>query len=438
MSDAADGGYRPYPAYKNSGVEWLGEVPEHWEVKRLKTIAAINPEALGENTSPDLSLEYIDISNVDSVEGVLEKQQYVFETAPSRARRIVRHGDVIVSTVRTYLRAIAEIENPEPNLVVSTGFAVIRPHTSLYSRFAGYSLRAPYFVERVVAESVGVSYPAINASEIACIGIAFPPLPEQHAIAAFLDHKTAEIDTLIAAKERLIALLREKRAALITSAVTKGLDPDVAMKDSGVEWLGEVPEGWEIKRAKFIFQRVQRPVREEDEVVTAFRDGAVTLRSNRRTEGFTFSIQEIGYQGIRKGDLVVHAMDGFAGAIGVSDSDGKATPVYTVLRPLNEGLVNNNYYGYLLRDLALAGFVNALAKGIRERSTEFRYNEIKELWLPVLPYAEQTQVVNFVEREKQKLDSLVSTIQQAIDYLKEYRTALISAAVTGKIDVRNL
>ena len=244
--------YKPYPAYKPSGIECFGDIPTNWEVRRLKYIATVNDEALPETTDPDLEITYVDIGNVDSIAGITGTEELVFEDAPSRARRIVRQGDVIISTVRTYLKAIARIEPNDANLIVSTGFAVIRPQ-DLDSGFAAYALGSPYFVDRVVAHSVGVSYPAINASELACLDIAFPPLPEQQAIASFLDRETARIDEMVAKKERLIELLREKRTALITRAVTKGLDPDAPMKDSGVEWLGKTPAHWEpIKRVKHI------------------------------------------------------------------------------------------------------------------------------------------------------------------------------------------
>ena len=233
----------PYPAYRPPAVEWLGEIPTHWEVRRLKYLATVNDEALAESTDPNTEISYVDIGNVDSVEGITGREGLVFQDAPSRARRIVRLGDVIVSTVRTYLRAIAPIEAADANVIVSTGFAVVRPR-QLDDGFLAYAMSAPYFVERVVARSLGVSYPAINASELACLEIAFPPPPEQHTIAAFLDRETAKIEALISKKERLIELLQEKRAALISRAVTKGLDPNAPMKPSGVEWLGEVPAHW--------------------------------------------------------------------------------------------------------------------------------------------------------------------------------------------------
>ena len=243
--------YQPYAEYKDSGVEWLGAIPKHWAVERLKYLATLNDEALAESTDPNLEINYVDIGSVDPVVGITEVEPVSFANAPSRARRVVREGDVIVSTVRTYLRAITAIEAPETNLIVSTGFAVLRPRR-IASSFASYALRSPYFVERVVSNSVGVSYPAINADSLSCFPIACPDMNEQHAIADFLDRETAKIDALVAKKERLIELLQEKRTALITRTVTRGLDPNSPMKDSGVKWLGKIPVHWKAQRTKSV------------------------------------------------------------------------------------------------------------------------------------------------------------------------------------------
>lgn len=210
--------------------------------------------------------------------------------------------------------------------------------------------------------------------------------------------------------------------------------PYPAYKDSGVEWLGDVPEGWELLRSKFVFDREQRPVRDFDEVVTAFRDGEVTLRTNRRVAGFTNSLKEIGYQGVRKNDLVVHAMDGFAGAIGVSDSNGKCSPVCSICTPRFNTKTSTHYYGRLLRNMALSGFITSLAKGVRERSTEFRFNEFKELLIPVPTIEEQTQIATFLNHETAKIDSLIEKQEKLIKLLKEKRQAVISHAVTKGLD----
>ena len=150
--------FRPYPDYHNPCVEWLGEIPPHWEMRRLKYIASLNDETLSEDADPNLEIHYVDIGSVHTIDGIVETEQLTFNKAPSRARRIVRDGDVIVSTVRTYLRAVAAITDLEHNLIASTGFAVVRPRREFWSSFAAYVLKAPYFVDRVVANSVGVSY----------------------------------------------------------------------------------------------------------------------------------------------------------------------------------------------------------------------------------------------------------------------------------------
>ncbi|EGT4253802.1 restriction endonuclease subunit S [Citrobacter amalonaticus] len=201
-------------------------------------------------------------------------------------------------------------------------------------------------------------------------------------------------------------------------------------KDSGVEWLGEIPVHWSLKKAKYIFQKIQRPPRHIDGVVTAFRDGQVTLRTNRRIDGFTNSVKEIGYQGVRNGDLMIHAMDGFAGAIGISDSDGKCSPVNSVCIPWKKQPVNIHFYGYLVRQLAVTDFILSLAKGIRERSTEFRFSEFSALFLAIPSKDEQDKIVVFLKHETKKIDNLIDKQQQLIELLKEKRQAVISHAVT--------
>jgi type I restriction enzyme S subunit len=178
-------------------------------------------------------------------------------------------------------------------------------------------------------------------------------------------------------------------------------------KKSEVSWIEKVPSHWEFLRAKNMFYRVQRPVRDEDETITCFRDGQVTLRKNRRTEGFTEALQESGYQGIRKGDLVIHQMDAFAGAIGVSDSDGKGTPVYICCLPKSEKYVSY-YYAHALRQMARTGFIKSLYRGIRERSSDFRYETFAVQKLPIPPVEEQEAIVEFLDSKTLKIDSYVA------------------------------
>lgn len=202
--------------------------PPSSERRRLKYTASINDETLGEDTDADYELQYVDIGNVDAVGNVYELATYRFAEAPSRARRRVRDGDVIISTVRTYLQAIAPIHKPTNNLIVSTGFAVVRAQVGvLDAAFCKYALREPSFLAEVERRSVGVSYPTINASDLGGIPIYLPALPHQRA--------------------------------LITRAVTYGLDARVPLRKSGIPWLGQIPAHWETRRLAWLFrERDQR------------------------------------------------------------------------------------------------------------------------------------------------------------------------------------
>lgn len=204
------------------------------------------------------------------------------------------------------------------------------------------------------------------------------------------------------------------------------------MKDSGVPWLGEVPEHWATERAKWLFGRMSRPVREADEVITCFRDGVVTLRKNRRTSGFTESLKEIGYQGIRRGDLVIHAMDAFAGSIGVSDSDGKGTPVYLVCSP--KASANSRYYAYAVREMAASQWIQAHAKGIRERSTDFRYEAFGTQEVPLPPLPEQEAIVRFLDHAEGRIRRYIGAKQRLVKLLEEQRQAIVHQAVTRGLD----
>ena len=203
------------------------------------------------------------------------------------------------------------------------------------------------------------------------------------------------------------------------------------MKDSGIEWIGEIPSHWNIEKGKHILNLLSRQVNEEDEVITCFRDGEVTLRSNRREEGFTFADKEIGYQGIEPGDLVIHGMDGFAGAIGISDSRGKASPVLNVC----DTKENKRYIMYYLRRLAYNNVFLALATGIRVRSCDLRWNKIGNLLYPIPPKDEQDIIVDYLDNKIIKIDNLVQIKQDYVDKLEEYKKSLIYECVTGKREV---
>ena len=203
-------------------------------------------------------------------------------------------------------------------------------------------------------------------------------------------------------------------------------------RPSGVPWLENMPAHWEVRRAKWLFSRVERPVREIDDVVTCFRDGTVTLRKNRRVDGFTESLKEIGYQGVRRGDLVIHAMDAFAGAAGVSDSDGKCTPVYAICEA--QAPANPYYYARLVREMARREWISALAKGVRERSTDFRFSAFASQPLALPPPDEQAAIVRFLDHADRRIQRYIGAKQRLIGLLEEQKQAVIQCAVTRGLD----
>ena len=313
------------------------------------------------------------------------------------------------------------------------GCFLLTPRNDTDTRFFYYWLSVQTEYLQVLGR--GSTFMELSTDELKSLSVPHPLLQQQRSIADYLDRETARLDALVAAKERVLGLLVEKRRALITRAVTRGLDPRAPLRDSGIPWLGEIPAHWRIERAKFVFHQSAVPVRDEDEIVTCFRDGQVTLRRNRREEGFTNANLELGYQGIRTGQLVLHSMDAFAGAIGVSDSDGKCSPEYIICDPL-AAPVDSYYYGHLLRTMALAGFIQASCPAVRERAPRIRFSDFAEMFIPVPPLAEQRSIFERISIDLSRLEALRSANERTITLLKERRAALIAATVTGLADIR--
>ena len=420
-----------YPRTKPSGVEWLGEVPEHWEAKRLKYSASINDEALPEATLPDFDFKYVDIGGVNAVDGITATEEVVFENAPSRARRIVRHGDTIVSTVRTYLRAIAPIKNPPENLIVSTGFAVVRPR-KVEPAFLAYALRESSFIESVVARSTGVSYPACNASEVGGIAIPLPTPVEQRSIAAFLDRETGRVDRLVAKKRELIERLKEKRTALISRTVTRGLPPAAAraaglpenspLKPSDLDWLSDIPAHWEFKKLRYLCKIATGDKDTVDAVDGGEFPFFVRSQTVEHIDSYSFDCEAVltAGDGVGVGKVFHHYQGKFA----------VHQRVY-VLHSFQK--VSGRFLFMFMKEffarVALGGEAKSTVDSLRRPIfTDF------VVLLPPLP--EQAAIAAYVDAETAKLDALVWKVEAAVERLQEYRTALITAAVTGKIDVR--
>lgn len=413
-------------------VPWLNQCRSGWNFKPIKYFCSINKRVLSENVNPSYEIKYIDISSVNSNGKWVASNPMTFLESPSRARRVVSDGDVLISTVRTYLGAIAFVEKAEENLICSTGFAVLSPGKSINSKFLAYWVRSTFFVDEIVARSVGVSYPAINAPYIGNLPFPLIGFEEQNAIASLLDRETQRIETLISKKEQQIALLQEKRSALISRAVTKGLDPNVKMKDSGIEWLGKIPEHWEVRRLKYSSDIINQKADGCEsglpytglEHIESWTGKRITPNGDASSEG-----QANLY---RRGDVLFGKLRPYLAKAHAADIDGICTGELLVLRP--KAVLQNFLRDYVLNPDFIS-IVDSSTYGAKMPRANWDF--IGSLPILVPPLTEQRAIEEFLARETTKIDALVKKVEESIAMLREYRTALISAAVTGKIDVRN-
>ncbi|WP_419937387.1 restriction endonuclease subunit S [Candidatus Palauibacter sp.] len=404
------------------------------ERRRLKYVATINDETLGEETDPYYELKYVDIGNVDSSGKINVITTYRFGEAPSRARRRVRDGDVIISCVRTYLQAIAAIQNPPDNLVVSTGFAVIRPRPSVMdSSFVKYALREPSFLAEVEIRSLGVSYPAITASALRDMPICVPRHQHQGHLAEYLDRQMARLDTLTAEKERVLSLLAEKRQTLISHAVMRGLDPGASLRDSELPWIGEIPDNWETRRIAWLFrERDERGDPDLPLLEVSIKYG-VSVREFSGDRIETTAADFNTYKIARRGDVVFNKMRMWQGAVGVAPQDGLVSPDYVVAAPT--GSLLPQYAGLLFRTDRFSAECARRSHGIVWDRLRLYWGGFRDIEVPLPPVRVQQLITDHVVEATRRIDELVGAAKAAIALLRERRAALIAAAVTGSIAV---
>lgn len=409
----------------------MSKQSSRWPTVRLKYLASVNDETLTDATPPEHELAYLDIGSVGSDGSVGEPEVITFDKAPSRARRIARDGDVIISTVRTYLTAIAPIEEAPDNLIVSTGFAVVRPDPEkLEPHFCKYALRDPHFIDEVKRLSVGVNYPAINVSDLVGIEIPRPPLPEQWDIAARLDRETARLDAQAREYRQLIDGLVEKRLALVAHAVTRGLDPDAPTKHSGVEWLGEVPAHWDVRRLATLFREIDNRGRPDLPLLNVSINTGVTERefSDDRIE---YVSADLGTQKVaREGDIVFNKMRMWQGAVGLSPTEGLVSPDYVVARPTEK--VCRPYLEALFRSPIMSAEFARHSNGIVWDRLRLYWDGFKETYVPYPPLEEQREIVAHIENQAGALTALTTEAETALALLAERRGALIAEAVSGR------
>lgn len=408
---------------KDSGIAWVGAVPSNWDIMAnkylMKKIKVVKPTYEDEDIL-SLTVNGVIIRNLEAG-GKMPASFDGYQTLyPGNLLMCLFDYDVTP-------RCIGLIKN---NGVTSPAYSqfVMKGHN-----VADYY----YYYYLMVDHTKALLHLARNLrhsfteEQLGMIAAPVPPVDEQVHIAAYLDRRCAEIDSIATDIQSQIDTLEQCKRSVITETVTSGVNPDAEMKDSRIQWIGMMPAHWNCIRGKYVLKYVQKPLREDDGVITCFRDGEVTLRSNRREDGFTMADKEIGYQGIDVGDLVVHGMDGFAGAIGISDSRGKASPVLNVL----ETDQNKRFIMYFLRSMAYSDVFLALATGIRVRSCDLRWNKLSELFYPIPPLEEQEAIVAHIDDVIEKTNAVIADKKAQLETLEEYKKSLIFEYVTGKKEV---
>ena len=428
--------WEQYQVYKDSGIDWLGEIPAHWEIKRAKTLLReINkPSLLGD----EILLSVSEYTGVRPRSEILDEGDYLTRADSLQGYKRCEPGDLIMNIMLAWKRGqgIAPCAG-----IVSPAYAVYRPIARrIDSRYTHYLVRSDEYVGLFGTWSYGVIpsrwrlYPEVFLR----LPLLLPPFSEQRAIAAFLDRETKRIDTLIVKKERQIELLQEKEAALISRAVTKGLDRTAKMRDSGVEWIGEMPSHWEVKPLKRVLKVVRGKFSHRPRNDPRFYDGqypfiqtADIVAARKYIRNYQQTLNEDGMSVSKmfpRGTLVM-SIAANIGDMGILDFD--ACFPDSIVGFIPSKLVDLNYCYYSLLSLKS----ELLSTATLNTQLNINVDRIGTIRMIVPPKQEQSYIADFLDMQEQETVNMISRIRQSVQLLEEYRTALISAAVTGKIDV---
>jgi type I restriction enzyme S subunit len=432
-----------YQKYKPSGVEWLGDVPEHWEVTALKHCVA-TPITDGPHETPNFPDEGIPFVSAEAVangaidfakiRGFISRDDHERYSTKYRPRV----GDIymVKSGATTGVTAIVETDI---EFNIWSPLAAIRCGETVVPRFVLNFLRSRNFQEGVTLNWSFGTQQNIGMGVIENMALAVPPLAEQTLIASFLDRETAKIDGLVGEQRRLIELLKEKRQAVISRAVTKGLNPHAPLKPSGIEWLGDVPKHWEVSRIANLFREVVEAGTDDLPILSVSIHHGVSDKEMEEEEmdrKVTRSDDRSKYKQVAPNDLVYNMMRAWQGGFGTVTVAGMVSPAYVVARPRTTILTA--YVEHLLRTPKAIEQMRRHSRGITDFRLRLYWDEFKNIRIPLPVQHETIAICESIIAMDESFDALTAEAERAIELLQERRTALISAAVTGKIDVRGL
>lgn len=428
---------------KHSDIEWLEDIPINWDEKRLRFIAEISNSNVDkkeyEDQTPVRLCNYTDVYYNEIITPELD-----FMEATASAAEIkkfgLKAGDVIITKDSEDPRDIgipAFVQADMPGVVCGYHLSIIRCGDAVTAEFIQYSIMSHLNKARLYVDTPGVTRFGLDQDTIKNILVLLPPPEERLEIVRRLRSETAEIDGLIEKKTRFIALLKEKRAAVITHAVTKGIDPDSPMKDPGVDWLGPVPAHWDVLRIAALFREVSRPADPDLPVLSVSIHDGVTdgeLADEDRDRKVALSEDRTKYQGVAPGDLVYNMMRAWQGAFGAVTVKGLVSPAYVVAAPVTT--FRTKFIEHLLHTKSAAEEIRRFSRGIADFRMRLYWDHFRALKVCLPPLEEQDRILSEIDAETARIDGLITLTERSIDLLREKRAALITAAVTGKIDVR--
>ncbi len=401
------------------------EIPSHWEMKRNRVFLHPKFISVGQDASKysllSLTTNGIILRDVESGKGKFPKDFDSYQ--------VVESNDIVFclfdvdETPRT-------VGLSSLNGMLTGAYDAFSIADTVNPRFINYYYTAVDDIKALRPYYTGLRK-VVKKDKFMAISIPIPPIEEQEKIVAYLDKKITLIESCKCQRERELQTLNELKQAEIASVVTRGLNPNVPMKDSGIFWQPLIPDNWTVTKLKHVLSKLDRPRQPEDELLVCSNSGEVKKRGDSKL-GLVADSDEI-YQGVKRGDLLIHGMDTWHGAIAVSDYDGMCTPVVHVC----ESTQNKKYTALYLRNMAYQKVFKLISNGVRQNTSDFRsWGKVGTILIPIPPIEEQDAIVEYIESKNSKIDKMIDALTAEIERLTEYKQRLISDVVTGQVDVR--
>ena len=419
-----------YPTYKDSGIEWLGQIPTHWELTRISSV-------LTEVKDLNISLCFLHPSQFKFGDIILKPDVNIEDVSSLSKCTIFRKDDILINGLNlNYDFVTQRIARADYTGIITSAYFAVRVRNNLSSKYVTYLFKA--LDSRKVFNGLGTGIRlTLTYKELKKYYILLPPQEEQRQIVAYLDYKSNKINERICQRERELQTLSELKQAEIATVVIRGLDPNVPMKESGIEWIGQIPAHWEVTQLRKYLRLFSDKGHPDMDLLSVTREQGVIVRDiTSKEENHNFIPDDLsGYKLIQKGQFAINKMKAWQGSYGVSKYKGIVSPAYYTCELNN---IDTEYFDVAIRSQAYIGFFTKYSKGIRSGQWDLSPDALKSIPFVEPPIVEQRAIVSYITEISEKIDSYITKLKEEINYLQEYKQRLISDVVTGKVDVRGV